>query len=279
MSGNQSETISPTAHYTGYVWVRHGLSHPAFVSAQGRFYYHSLRPFLAASKSLGGPSLEGFLLARHRAIDLLLEQAIESGRIGQVVEIAAGLSPRGWRFIRRYGERLDYIETDLPTMAARKQRRLRRVWEGEPQPHHRVVAIDALAENGPQSLHALARRLDTGKGLAIVTEGLLNYFDRAAVVAMWGRFASVLGRFPAGLYLSDLYTAGDNRGRLANGFVRLLSAFVRGQVHLHFDDADAAARSLKQAGFADARLHRPGELLPQTDVPSANLVRVIKANR
>ena len=29
------ELISPTAHYTGTVWLQHGLSHPAFATLQG----------------------------------------------------------------------------------------------------------------------------------------------------------------------------------------------------------------------------------------------------
>ena len=35
-------TISPTAHYTGFVWARHGLSHPALVTAEGRALFHLL---------------------------------------------------------------------------------------------------------------------------------------------------------------------------------------------------------------------------------------------
>ena len=91
-----SDAISPTAHYTGYVWYRHGLSHPGLATPEGRALYHAARPFNFGARSLGGPTLEGFLLARHRAIDALLDQAISSGAVGQVIEVAAGLSPRGW---------------------------------------------------------------------------------------------------------------------------------------------------------------------------------------
>ena len=30
------ESISPTAHYTGYVWARNGLSHPELETLEGR---------------------------------------------------------------------------------------------------------------------------------------------------------------------------------------------------------------------------------------------------
>jgi O-methyltransferase involved in polyketide biosynthesis len=114
-----SDAISPTAHYTGYVWARHGLSHPALETREGRLLFESMRPVNAVSEALGGVSLETYLLTRHRAIDVLLERAIEEGGVSQVVEVACGLSPRGWRFTRRYGSRITYVEADLPASSAR----------------------------------------------------------------------------------------------------------------------------------------------------------------
>ncbi len=39
---SHSETISPTAHYTGYVWARNGLSHPEFETIEGRVLFETL---------------------------------------------------------------------------------------------------------------------------------------------------------------------------------------------------------------------------------------------
>ena len=256
----RSDSISPTAHLTGYVWHRQGWSHPALVTPTGRLMYLGLRPAMLTSSALGGPALEDLLVARHRAIDQRLAEAIEAGTIGQVIEVAAGLSPRGWDFSRRYGPRLRYIEADLPSMAAIKQRRL--AGARALAPGHEIVGLDALAERGPQSLSALAGRLDPGVGTAIVTEGLLNYFDEAAVRGIWRRFADALGGFRAGLYLSDLHLQHENQGVLARRFVTLLSAFVRGRVHLHFDSVDACTQSLRSSGFRKAVLHRPEALVP-----------------
>src|SRR5437763_12606727 len=96
-----SDSISPTAEYTGYVWSRNGRSHPALSTLTGRAFYESLRPPMIASRLVGGPTIEAFLLARHRLIDLLLAGWIDDGRISQVLEIACGMSPRGWRFAER----------------------------------------------------------------------------------------------------------------------------------------------------------------------------------
>ena len=59
-----------------------------------------------------GADIDTFLLHRHMVIDHLLDQAIASGYT-QVIELASGLSGRGYAFCGRYGA-LRYIETDLP---------------------------------------------------------------------------------------------------------------------------------------------------------------------
>src|SRR5436305_4444138 len=88
-----SDAISPTAHYTGHVWGRNGLSHPKLSTLEGRVLFDTLAPVMVASRALGGPTLEGGLLARHLVIDDLLADAIDSGRVAEVIEVAAGMSP------------------------------------------------------------------------------------------------------------------------------------------------------------------------------------------
>ena len=89
-----SAAVSPTAHYTGETWVRNGLSHPQLATWQGRLLHRTLALPLAASRTFGGPTLDGLLLARHRIIDSILEDQIDGG-VTQVVEVACGMSPRG----------------------------------------------------------------------------------------------------------------------------------------------------------------------------------------
>ncbi|HTJ45861.1 MAG TPA: class I SAM-dependent methyltransferase [Kofleriaceae bacterium] len=278
MAERRSETISPTAHYTGYVWFANGLSHPAFATREGKLFYEALRPANAASKMLGGPTLEGMLLARHRVIDHLLSRAIEDGRVSQIVEVAAGLSPRGWRFTSRHGETITYVEADLPEMAARKREILRGA-TSETE-HHRVVEIDALADDGPRSIGAICEALDPSRGVAIITEGLLNYFDAGNVRGMWKRFAAALARFPHGLYLADLSIASESGGPLAAMFATMLGVFVRGKVHVHFQDAAHAESELVAAGFASATLHRPVDFtsdVGEVEESGASRVRIVEA--
>jgi O-methyltransferase involved in polyketide biosynthesis len=217
------------------------------------------------------------LLARHRVIDLRLGQAIDAGEIDQIVEVAAGLSPRGWRFRNRYGARITYVEADLPGMIEHKRRILAKL--GGETPHHRTVEIDALTETGPTSIDAICAALDPRRGTAIITEGLVNYFDTPILLGMWRRFAAALARFPRNLYLSDLILRDGNRGPLVVGFQWLLAAFVRGRVHMHFDSPKDAEDALESAGLTGVLLD-PCDLafeLPGLEPAGASRVRIVEA--
>ena len=249
-----SAAISPTALYTGTVWRRHGLSHPAFTSLTGTAMWMGLLVPRRAAELLGGPHLDDMLLARHHAIDTLLEQAIDTGEVSQVVELAAGLSPRGWRFASRYGSDLTYVETDLPGMTRRKQDVLERA--ALLGPGHRVRVLDAFAPSGPNSLAALADELDPDRGTAVITEGLINYFPMPDVITLWDAIATTLHRFPRGVYLSDLHLD-QAPGAVTTAAKVFMKAVVRGDVYLHFEGEDAAIRALHDAGFDEAELVLP----------------------
>lgn len=271
---SSSGRISPTAHYTGYVWARNGLSDPELETVEGRILFESLRPPMIVSSVLGSGTLEAYLLARHRAIDALLGRAIDAGRVAQVVEVASGLSPRGLRFSRRYGDQLTYVEADLPEMAARKREALQRI--GALSGDHRVTEVDALKDRGPGSLAELAATLDRDKGLAIITEGLLGYLDRESVDGIWRHFAETLGGFEQGTYISDIHM-----GELQNPQVRvfrlMLSVFVRGRVYLHFGGESEIRGALLDAGFTTAAVRQASEIAGEDRNSASHLAHVLEA--
>lgn len=266
-------SIGPTAHFTGQVWAAHGLSHPELTTAEGWVLHTATTPAEVAGRLARLPTLEGFLLARHLVIDALLEDAIATGEVGQVLEVACGMSPRGWRFTERHRD-LVYVEADLPDMAARKREALARI--GRPATH-RVAELDALAARGPRSLRAVAGELDPGQGLAIITEGLLSYLPREAVLALWAGFAEHLGRFADGLYLSDLHVDSDTPVLAARAFEAALSAFVRTKVAVHFATPAEAVDALHGAGFAAACVELAGAHPAAPRRPGADRVRIVQA--
>lgn len=264
--------VSPTAHYTGEVWRRTGLSHPWLATREGRVMFDALHPLMTVSGALGGPSLETYLVARHLAIDAVLERAIERHGVTQVIELAAGMSPRGWRFANRYGDRLTYVEADLPAMADRKWRALRRI--GSLSDGHQVRQVDVLQA---QDLAALADELDPQRGLAIVTEGLLGYLPTETVVALWDRLALVLAGFNGGRYISDLHL-GSATSPLVRVFRVGLGAFVRGHVYLHFDVAPSAEERLRGSGFATAAVRPAARLAELPPDSRGSMAHILEAS-
>jgi len=93
MSG--PDTISPTAHYTGYVWARNGLSHPALVTAQGRAPFTALQPVMLAGRAFSGSSLEAYLPARHRGLAVITQGLTGAGATAFILE--ASTTDRGRR--------------------------------------------------------------------------------------------------------------------------------------------------------------------------------------
>lgn len=269
---SSTDRISPTAHYTGYVWARNGLSHPELETVEGRVLFESLRPTMAVSGAIGPGTLESYLLARHLAIDALLERAIERDGVSQVLEVACGLSPRGWRFSRRYGDEITYLEADLPAMAARKRRALERM--GALSERHRVIDVNVLSDDG---VAAATSALESDRGLAILTEGLLVYLPTDAVLDAWRRFATALSGFTAGSYLSDLRLNVDETA-VTRMFRAGLAAFVRGSVYRHFEDETDAITALHEAGFASAEVHLATDVVPERRALGATRAHIIEAS-
>ncbi|MDV3443971.1 class I SAM-dependent methyltransferase, partial [Pseudomonas otitidis] len=64
-----SAHITPSAHYTGYVWYRHRLAEAPFATAFGRWVHGALSPIAWGARALFGLDIEQFLLQRHLLID------------------------------------------------------------------------------------------------------------------------------------------------------------------------------------------------------------------
>lgn len=274
-----SAHITPSAHYTGYVWYRHQLADPAFATAFGRWVHGCVAPINWGARIGFGLNIEDFLLQRHLLIDARLTQAIESRGVTQVVEIACGLSPRGRRFRERYPQ-LTYLEADLPPMAARKSALLRE--QGWLDGKHRVRAVDILAEQGEQSLAALLSELDPDRPVAVITEGLVNYFQRPVIEGFWRRLSSVLRVFPEATYLTELYPdlREHPRYRQIRWGVGLIGKLTRGGYPLHYRSAEEIEQAFVGCGFGrvavlDPQVDGAGLGLPKGRMPS--LVRVIEA--
>lgn len=275
---NDTSSISFTAHYTGYVWHHYGLSGEQFVTAQGKTYYTLLRPFECAARRLLGTDIKTTLLQRHYLIDRELEQLIARHPDLQIVELACGLSPRGHRFTQRHPG-IRYIETDLPGMVARKHPLLAGL--GSLNERHKVVTCNILDRNTPDSLEqVIARECDAQRPLAIITEGLVNYFDLDTISPVWQRLATLLHDFPVGVYLTDVYpeVEGHRFAGIIKASNRLLRTASRSRFMLHFSGDPQMQAHFLQQGFRQVTVFNPDH--EKTAAPAARggaIVRVLRA--
>lgn len=278
-SAPDTSSISFTALYTGQVWQRNGLSAPEFDSRQGKLLYHLLAPFEFIGGKLTGGNVRTFLLQRHYIIDHLLERAIREEGMTQVLEIACGLSPRGYRFHLEHPD-VHYVECDLPDMTARKRHLLNKL--GSLDQHHQVDCINIFSE-GEDGLDAVIRKhFDTSKPLVVITEGLVNYFPLSEVDGFWQKLSGALRHFPSALYLTDNYPLETSHPLYGTMSVLkgLLGAVSRSQANFHFGSDKEAVEHVSAQGFRAVVVHDPRDYYLRLPIPrnrGVPLVRVIEA--
>lgn len=254
--------ISFTAHYTGYVWYQMGISHPAFASMQGRFYTQLLHPLESFAERFVGTSIRQTLKIRHQLIDEQLQQLLDQQPQLQVLEIAAGLSPRGWRFKQHYPN-LNYCELDLPAMAATKQRALAQISSHS----HPVLALDLFSDAFAQAFE----QFNPEQPLLIISEGLINYFDKASLLQLIQNIAKHAQSFQQLHYITDLYPEPTQHklSKVIWHSSKLLKLMSRSAFSFHFTQPQQVQDFFAQAGFRQVSVIQPSA--PETTLPTQHL--------
>lgn len=270
--------ISISAHYTGYVWYKNGLSDSRFITPMGVAANMLFTPANAILKRMAGSHIDTFLLQRHRMLDHLLCHLIEKEGVEQIVEFASGLSPRGFRLSEKYPH-ISYLETDLPDMAARKAQLLNKLSRPE---RHGIRSCNILDAQGPDSIQSVLNELDVTKKTVVISEGLVNYFSLPVIREVWSRLAKSLKPFPDAYYLTDLYPNLTEHPsyRYVKIAQKLVGILTRGEWPLHYNsDAEIKAGFL-QDGFNKVTVFNPSTFTEQLGLPETSresLVRVVSA--
>lgn len=266
--------ISFTAHYTGYIWYQMGISHPAFATSKGKFLAAIVNPFENWAEKVVGGSMRTTLKSRHQMIDDALIQLLQQHPDLQVVEIAAGLSPRGWGFRQKYPD-LRYIEVDLPDMAQVKKQALVQAH----QPEAEVLAVDLFSSQ----LKDLFAVLDVTQPVVIISEGLINYFPKESLQRLWQSFADYGKVFPDFYYLTDLYPEPTQHklAKLIWQSSKLLKFMSRSSFGFHFTTPQEVTDFIKNIGFSEVNVQQPSQ---QANTENSNqhlgdLVWFIQAKR
>ena len=265
--------ISFTAHYTGYRWYLLGISHPAFATRKGKWLTVLLQPLENWAERHVGTSMRTVLQTRHQLINQQVDQLLQRHPDLQIVEFAAGLSPRGWRYRKQYPA-LRYVEVDLPDMVTVKKQAL----HAAGQAHAEVMAIDLFS---PQ-LGQLFQQLDQTKPLLIVSEGLINYFSLTILQQFWSDLARYGADFADFYYISDLYPE-PIQHKWAQTVVRsgqLLKFLSKSAFSFYFKSPQEVKDFFASCGFTHTQVLQPKALSQQITTTNEHLgdfVWIIKA--
>lgn len=240
--------ISFTAHYTGYIWYLLGISHERLATAKGKKLATLLHPFETLAEKFVGHSVRSTLKLRHRLIDQRLEQLIAQHPDLQIIEIAAGLSPRGWRFRQKY-PKISYIEVDLPAMAATKSEALKPI-----EPDAKVYGCDVFSDQFQQ---LLKKDLDHTRPIAVLSEGLINYFSKDLIGQLSQILSIAFSQFPHGYFISDLYPEPNHRlAKIITQSGRLLKFLSKSNFQYHFTSPQEAVKFFNTHGFKTTHIRQ-----------------------
>jgi O-methyltransferase involved in polyketide biosynthesis len=177
--------------------------------------------------------------ARFRAVSHLVEER----RATQVLELAAGLSPRGIDFA---GRGFVYVEADLPESSAMKQEIVTSILGAIPQ---RLHLYAASAIDGRQLL-ACCSPFDAAQPVAVTTEGLLRYltFEEKARVA--ANVLEILERYGGWWITPDVHLKSWVERQTAALRDKERETLGRSLDANYFNDMDHAREFFEECGFA-----------------------------
>lgn len=268
--------ISFTAHYTGYIWYQMGISHPALATAKGKTLAALVHPIESWAEKYVGGSMRTTLKQRHTMLDHDLQELIQQYPDIQVLEIACGLSPRGWWFRQHYPN-ITYRELDLPDMAATKQAALQQI-EGEVDD---VLSVDLFTETFASAFEVF----DPKRPLVIISEGLINYFEKPLLQQLIKSIVTYGQDFKELHYLTDLYPE-PTQNKLATiiwNSSRLLKWMSRSAFSFHFKTPAEVESFFYEAGFKQVMIQQPKQFFEQQILENnqqhlGDLVWTIKAS-
>ncbi|WP_180012656.1 class I SAM-dependent methyltransferase [Acinetobacter sp. YH16031] len=247
---SQHRHISFTAHYTGYIWYKMGISHPVFATSKGKFLAKLVHPLESWAERHVGGSMRTTLKQRHQMIDEHLSQLISKYPQLQVLEIASGLSPRSWSFRQKFPG-INYRELDLPDMARIKTNALQQIDQDAPE----VLSGDIFSAE----LANIFKVFDPQQPLVIISEGLINYFDQKMLFTLLKGINEYGQGFSEVHYLSDIYPE-PVKNKLAS-FIwacsRLLKFMSRSAFTFHFKSPQELQQFFQQAGFMWVEVEQP----------------------
>lgn len=136
--------------------------------------------------------------------------AIQQHGSAQVVEFAAGVSPRGLQWSQGSPGTI-YFESDLPQLMVRKAKLIRNsllssTAGGQGRGLLHCCGIDVLDET---SIRKALELLDLDQPITFTTEGLLLYFGKEELGQFLTNIRNILAQYPKAVWISDLVSSSE----------------------------------------------------------------------
>jgi O-methyltransferase involved in polyketide biosynthesis len=191
------EKISPTAKLVAYLRTFTDIPYTKEIAMESG----AKKTF----QELAGESKESmvrfapFWEARYKVTDRILA---EYG-MTQVLEIAAGLSPRGLAMTRNPD--VVYVITDLPEML-KVEETIAETIIAKSNSHRSNLHFQAANALDMESLSTAATAFKCDRPLAVITEGLLSYLNRREQGVLAGNIHEVLGKYDGLWIATEVHT-------------------------------------------------------------------------
>ncbi|MDQ7094332.1 class I SAM-dependent methyltransferase [Desulfosporosinus sp. PR] len=266
-----NEKISPTARYVAHIRTYTDIPYAKEIAEESQ----AERDFQA----LAGESAESVIQltpiweARYKATNRIIAQR----RITQVLELAAGLSPRGLALTENPG--VVYVATDLPQILAQIKTLagviLAKLPSQRPNLYFRVV--NALERD---ELLQAASPFQSGRPIAVITEGLLSYLTRAEKETLAANIHALLKEY-GGIWITPDVSSKQSWQRIAQDDencvqqrIRNISGATGSDIENNtFVDEDDMRQFFSKAGFAIEEYPHTSVIDELTSIASLNLNR------
>lgn len=265
--------INLTAESTSAEWFRSGISCRELTSTKGRALQVIGQRIQRWTARKGEPAPREILTSRHQVIDARLEKLCLASADVTVVELAAGFSPRGVTFGRRFPG-IRYFEGDLPTMIAEKRRRLA-LSPFADVPNFAAVEVDLrYGPDEPQSLERLLDLVGPVDHLVVIAEGILNYLTTDVVTDLLSRMlAARAGRVTV---LFDVFPRAAASDWMIGQTKRLERVIGQAFTFPVIDEADCR-KLLAEVGFATVHVDAASRCREYTGEPTSGADAVLIA--
>mgnify|MGYP002623264421 FL=1 len=201
------------------------------------------------------PGVQQHLSTLFRSRYDCINSVIERHAAYQVLEIGAGISPRGLHWSREHPGTV-YIESDLPSLMRVKAKSLRDSILDDDTDHRGVLHCCGLDALNLDSLRHALEYTDPEAALVIVTEGVLLYFSADEMQQFLQNMHTILTERPRAVWVVDMVSRQnltelcDFDPSVATAVRSVFGATQRAVMSANpFPDDDSISTELKSAGL------------------------------